>query len=132
MADSKAKTSFEVVDVKESKQFAELERVDAMTFEGVIAEDDSFEAIIEFLKEYNAIPEDRKLVKFWVIRGDKMNKHYKLTGDNAYPDNLTIINIPLEQLKSISGVALPMRRYNGRWYSDVVSNNERRERAKRR
>lgn len=123
---SNVKTSYEVIEVKEDKQFKLLERENAMTIEGLMAEEDTYYGLIDFLKECNAIDEDKKVVEFWIIKGTDMNKHYNLHGRNAYPDDLTIVNVPFTQLKSFGGIALPMRSFGGRWYDDVVENNKMR------
>lgn len=125
------KTSYEVIEVKEDKKFKQLERENAMTVEGLAAEEDTYYGLIDFFKEYNAIDEDKKVVEFWIIKGVDMNEHYNLHGNNAYPDNLTIVNVPLTQLRSFAGIALPMRGFGARWYDDVVENNKRREKEMR-
>lgn len=117
--------SHDVVDVKYARQFCHLEETDALTIEGLIADEDTFNGLEEFLAEHDAMAETG--IVFWIIKGADMNAYYGLTGDNAYPDNLTIVNIPLDQITNIAAIALPMREFGGRWYSDVVDNNLRRE-----
>lgn len=117
--------SHDVVDVKYARQFCHLEETDALTIEGLIADEDTFNGLEEFLTEHGAMAETG--IVFWIIKGADMNSYYGLTGDNAYPDNLTIVNIPLDQITNIAAIALPMREFGGRWYSDVVDNNLRRE-----
>ena len=48
-----------------------------------------------------------------------MNKICKLTGDNAYPDDLNIFSI-----KDFKGLAI---QYGARWIDDVIDNNARRQ-----
>lgn len=68
--------------------------------------------------------------KVYVLSGKDMNAAYKLTGTNAYPDDLHIVSLdfsdlwPHEKLDYIK-----MRRYGVRWMDDIVSNNLYRERA---
>ena len=118
--------SYGIVEVKSARQFQHLEKTDALTVEGLIADDDSFCGLEDFLAGHDAI-DGHGIDEFWIIKGADMNAHYGLTGDNAYPDNLTIVNIPLDQITNITAIALPMREFGGRWYSDVVDNNLRRE-----
>ena len=52
-----------------------------------------------------------------------MNKHYGLTGSNAYPDDITIVVIP-EYYNPIVKLQL-----GARWFDDIVYNNAIRQNA---
>lgn len=78
----------------------------AMTWEGLIESD--FQTAIN-----ECGTED---TKGYVISGKDMNKHYKLTGSNAYPDDLTIFAI-----YPFTGLAMM---YGARWFTDIVDNNK--------
>ena len=55
----------------------------------------------------------------YITKGSVMNKICKLTGDNAYPDDLNIFSI-----KDFKGLAI---QYGARWIDDVIDNNARRQ-----
>ena len=119
-----------VVLNKESELNA-LYTTDAIVIEGLVEED-----IGEFVnwvfneigcgKLPNVYPVD---VLVNVIKGKTMNEVYKLTGNNAYNDELTIVAIGLNQINShdISKLALKRFDIGARWFSDVVRNNLERE-----
>ena len=52
-----------------------------------------------------------------------MNAHYHLTGTNAYPDDLNIFAI-----YPFKGLAMM---YGARWFTDIVDNNTRREKSRK-
>ena len=63
----------------------------------------------------------------YVITGSVMNDYYNLTGNNAYPDDLTLVAIPLKYMNNTSKVAIPRMAIGARWFTDIVDNNVRRE-----
>jgi len=63
---------------------------------------------------------------FYTFKGSDMNKYYKLTGDNKYPNNLTFLSFPLDGL-STGKLAMFKLRMGARWFDDIVDNNARRE-----
>ena len=86
---------------------------------------------VNWLKE-NDYAENTETLTVYVIKGLMMNYHYSLTGKNRYQDDLTIISIPLSELKNVNKLAInPMRWHVGyRWFDDIVDNNSYRERNK--
>lgn len=90
----------------------ELYNISAPTWEGL-----KIEGLEEQLKEID--PE----VTFEVCSGADMNKAYKLTNSNAYPDDLNIVilthwSIPMMSWKF---------NYGCRWLDDVIDNNKYRQ-----
>ena len=57
-----------------------------------------------------------------------MNNAYGLTGNNAYKDDLTIFCIKLEDIENVDAITLPRFEIGGRWFDDVIGNNEARQR----
>ena len=103
----------DIINVNTKKQFDFLYKNWAMTWEGLSEE--SFEEEQEKCSGENA--------KGYLIKGKDMNTQYHLTGTNAYPDDLNIFAIyPFKGLAMMSGA---------RWFPDVVDNNARREKARR-
>ena len=98
-----------VITVKTIEQLKELYDSSAMTWEGLV--ESSFEQALEVAGQAGA--------KGFLTKGKVMNELCKLTGSNAYPDDLNIFSI-----KDFKGLAL---QYGARWIDDVIDNNARRE-----
>lgn len=98
----------------------------AMTFEGL--SESSLGDLYSWLVSEGAEPAEECIA--FTISGAVMNELYELTGQNAYPDDLTIVSVPLSELAHAEKIFISMRQYGGRWFDDVVENNLRREREK--
>ena len=99
----------EIITVETKEQLKELYDSSAMTWEGLRSED--FEVALEMCGKEDA--------DGYITKGSVMNKLCKLTGDNAYPDDLNIFSI-----KDFKGLAI---QYGARWIDDVIDNNARRQ-----
>lgn len=99
----------EIITVETKEQLKELYDSSAMTWEGLRSED--FEIALQECGREDA--------KGYITKGSVMNKLCKLTGDNAYPDDLNIFSIA-----EFKGLAI---QYGARWIDDVIDNNARRE-----
>lgn len=103
----------DIINVNTKKQFDFLYKNWAMTWEGLAEE--SFEEALEECGGENA--------KGYLIKGKDMNAQYHLTGTNAYPDDLNIFAI-----YPFKGLAMM---YGARWFTDIVDNNTRREKSRK-
>ena len=99
----------EIIKVETKEQLKALNDCSAMTWEGLIEED--FGAALDMCGAEGA--------KGYVTTGKVMNEICHLTGDNAYPDDLTIFSID-----KYKGLAIM---FGARWLDDIVSNNADRE-----
>lgn len=99
----------EIIKVETKEQLKALNDCSAMTWEGLREED--FGVALDMCGAEGA--------KGYCTLGKVMNKICKLTGDNAYPDDLTIFSID-----KFKGLAIM---YGARWMDDITSNNARRE-----
>ena len=99
-----------IITVETKEQLEALYNCSAMTWEGLRSED--FEVALEMCGKEDA--------DGYVIKGSVMNEICKLTGHNAYPDDLNIFSIA-----EFKGLAM---NYGARWMTDIVDNNARRER----
>lgn len=97
------------VNVETLEQLKELNNCSAMTWEGLVEED--FETALNMCGAEGA--------KGYVTKGAVMNKLCKLTGSNAYPDDLTIFSID-----KFKGLAIM---YGARWMDDIIANNADRQ-----
>lgn len=116
--------------VTKKEELDSLYNESAVTIVGL--DESSIVEWVDWLKE-NDYAENTETLTAYVIKGLTMNYHYFLTGNNRYPDDLTIVSIPLSELKNINKLAIdPMRWQVGyRWFDDVVDNNTYRENQKK-
>lgn len=99
----------EIIKVETKEQLKELNDCSAMTWEGLIEED--FGTALNMCGAEGA--------KGYVTKGAVMNKICKLTGSNAYPDDLDIFSID-----KFKGLAIM---YGARWMDDIIANNADRQ-----
>lgn len=99
----------EIINVTTKEQLKELYNCSAMTWEGLIEED--FGTALNMCGAEGA--------KGYVTKGAVMNKICKLTGSNAYPDDLDIFSID-----KFKGLAIM---YGARWMDDIIANNADRQ-----
>ena len=99
----------EIIKVEAKEQLKALNDCSAMTWEGLIEED--FGAALDMCGAEGA--------KGYVTTGKVMNEICHLTGDNAYPDDLTIFSID-----KYKGLAIM---FGARWMDDILSSNADRE-----
>lgn len=99
----------EIIKVETKEQLKYLYDCSAMTWEGLVEED--FETALNMCGAEGA--------KGYVTTGEVMNKICHLTGNNAYPDDLTIFSID-----KFKGLAIMV---GARWMDDIICNNSDRE-----
>ena len=99
----------EIIKVETKEQLKALNDCSAMTWEGLIEED--FGAALDMCGAEGA--------KGYVTTGKVMNEICHLTGNNAYPDDLTIFSI--DKFKGLAFL------FGAHWLDDVISNNADRE-----
>ena len=99
----------EIITVETKEQLKELYDSSAMTWEGLREED--FGVALEMCGKEDA--------DGYITKGSVMNKLCKLTGDNAYPDDINIFSIA-----KFKGLAI---QYGARWMDDIIDNNARRQ-----
>ena len=66
-------------------------------------------------------------IMVYAISGSVMNDYYGLTGSNAYPNDLTLVAIPLKYMNNVNRIAIPRMSVGCRWFTDIVDNNASRE-----
>ena len=99
----------EIIKVETKEQLKALNDCSAMTWEGLREED--FGAALDMCGAEGA--------KGYVTKGKVMNEICHLTGNNAYPDDLTIFSID-----KYKGLAIMV---GARWMDDILSSNADRE-----
>lgn len=111
--------------VTDKNMFRELYDDSALTWEGLVTDDDNMAAAAEWLEEIGAKPVFP--LTFYVTFGAMMNDICDLKGDNAYPDQLRIVSVKLEDLGDVSKVIMARFDVGARWFNDIVDNNARRQ-----
>lgn len=113
-----------VPENREAEMLNEFCENKMFTFEGIDVE--STEGMKSF-KEFEKLAkisgyEEQDFIAYW-FKGSVMNKHYGLTGRNAYPDNTTFIVIP-----SYYNVDVKVK-LGARWFDDIVASNSIKQNA---
>lgn len=107
------------------KELKELYDDSALTWEGLDTSDENLEAVIEWIRSCGT---ELKSETFYITSGKDMNAFCGgLTGNNAYPDDLSIVSIMLSDIEDVGKIILRRFEVGGRWFDDVVDNNKRRE-----
>lgn len=112
-----------IINTFTKEQLDELYNESALTWEGLSTSEENLNAVMEWLKDHKATIEGVEPT-FHITTGRLMNKYYGLTGDNAYHNDLSIVSVT-----GINPVPIALARFEvgGRWFDDVVNNNEMRE-----
>ena len=111
-----------IVNITKKEQLDRLYNQSALTWEGLTPTEENLKDVIAWLDMHGAIGDKDPI--FHIYTGELMNRVYSLTGDNAYPADLTIVSVTeIDQLR----IAIPRFQVGGRWFDDIVDNNARRE-----
>ena len=114
----------EKITVNTKAQLDELEKGSALTFIGCVNTDEEAKCYFDWIRQHSPLKQER----LYIVSGWVMNNAYGLTGNNAYKDDLTIFCIKLEDIENVDAITLPRFEIGGRWFDDVVGNNEARQR----
>ena len=113
------------VNVTNKAELKRFESISALTIEGLSTSEDNLKDYEEWMKGYGV---DTTNLTFHIVMGSLMNSSYKLTGDNAYPDDCSIV---VATGIDTTKLTLPRFQVGGRWFDDIVDNNARREKEKK-
>lgn len=113
-----------IIHVEDTKILDEFYDNWDLTFEGTTTDSDNLKFLIDWFKKHNV---NMKKEDFYVVKGSLMNTHYNLTRDNAYPDDCNLLIIKLKDLENASNIFVPRFQLGGRWFTDIVDNNAKRE-----
>lgn len=113
-------TLYTLVNVTEKETLNKLYDSSALTLEGLSADDRNIRDFIAWLDEIKVTYTTP--LKVYVIKGEVMNEQYGLKGNNAYPDDLSIVSIDLNDISAFN----PLRKFDigARWFDDIVDNNK--------
>lgn len=107
------------IEVNTMELLDELYNDSALTIEGLSKE--SISDYLNWIKENAGLKSETA----YVISGGFMNASYNLFGNNAYPEDLTIVSVKLADIEKVSAIILKRFSVGARWFSDIVDNNER-------
>lgn len=96
----------------------------ALTIEGIT--DETIPDFLDWIKKYTPIAKE----DVYITKGATMNELLNLTGNNAYPDDLTIVSVRLDDMQNPNAVILPRFAIGARWLDDIINNNLMRERKR--
>ena len=117
-----------VTKVTTKKQLDELYKDWALTLEGFAPDEKNLKELLDWVRELTPL----KREDVYTVEGSVMNREYHLTGTNAYPDeNCTLVCVKLADMERPNAVAVPRFQIGGRWFTDIVDNNARREETRR-
>lgn len=116
------------VKIKElttDEEIGTLYTAEALTVVGLSLE--SIPDLLGWIRQFTSL---RAKYVVYLIKGEALNHFCNNTGNNAYPDDLNIVAVKLDDIKDPMCLAIPRFTIGGRWFTDVVDNNRRREREK--
>lgn len=112
-----------IINVSTKEQLDALYNQSALTWEGMDTSEENLNDIKNWLDNHGAILENTEPT-FHIISGELINNTYRLSGTNAYPEDLGIVSVTnINQMK----ITIPRFEVGGRWFDDIVDNNVMRE-----
>ena len=112
--------------VNTKAQLDELYNGSALTLEGFDTSEKNLGQLLDWIKGYTPMKNEA----VYITSGSLMNMAYGLTGDNAYPEDLNLVSVRLEDIENVDAITIPRFQIGGRWFDDIVANNRRREEEK--
>ena len=120
----KDKIEINKIEVNKENQLDDLYNNIAFTLEGFDTSKENIDKLIEWIDQYGGV---KNPVSIYITKGSFMNNKYGLTKDNAYPEDLNIVSIKLEDIKNIFRLSVARFEIGARWFSDIVDNNIERQ-----
>ena len=113
-----------IIKVTTKEQLDELYKDWSLTIEGLAPDEDNLKQLLDWVKELTPL----KREDVYTIEGSVMNRMYRLTGTNAYPEtDCTLVCIKLADMEHSDRVTMPRFDIGGRWFTDIVDNNDWKE-----
>ena len=108
----------------DAKTLKELIDGSALTIEGLA--ESSIDDFLDWVEKTAGM----KTRRAYVTKGSIANREWGLTGDNAYPDDLNIVSVKLDDMGDWNRIVLPRMQVGGRWMDDIRNSNKMRESRK--
>lgn len=124
---SSSEFAFEKIKATD-EDIEQLKDGSAFAWEGMDDSDHNLAAIVKVLTQEEGF-DMVSPVPLYVWEGQQFNQLYGLTDDNAYPDDLSFVAIPLDAWKpgQQGKLAVTKMKYGARWLDDIVANNASRQ-----
>ena len=111
--------NYEVVEVKTTQPLSDLWSGSACTMLGYLPKE--LELYIKQLREHGFLKDEK--VKVYTYKGSLLNKFCH--NPEAFPEDLNIFSIDLNQMENVASFALSLRLQMGyRWLDDIYDNNK--------
>lgn len=120
---SKNTKKYELIEATDD-DLVNLEKGSAFTFEGLMSDDKNLNDLVDFFNEKTNI---KIPMKIYHATGEKVNTLYGLTGRNAYPNDLDIVLLPLDNWNELGDLPMIKIQIGARWFDDIVDNNRMRQ-----
>ena len=120
---SKSTKKYELIEATDD-DLVNLEKGSAFTFEGLMSDDKNLNDLVDFFNEKTNI---KIPMKIYHATGEKVNTLYGLTGRNAYPNDLDIVLLPLDNWNELGDLPMIKIQIGARWFDDIVDNNRMRQ-----
>lgn len=120
---SKNTKKYELIEATDD-DLVNLEKGSAFTFEGLMSDDKNLNDLVDFFNEKTNI---KIPMKIYHATGEKVNTFYGLTGRNAYPNDLDIVLLPLDNWNELGDLPMIKIQIGARWFDDIVDNNRMRQ-----
>lgn len=120
---SKNTKKYELIEATDD-DLVNLEKGSAFTFEGLMSDDKNLNDLVDFFNEKTNI---KIPMKIYHATGEKVNTLYGLTGRNAYPNDLDIVLLPLDNWNELGDLPMIKTQIGARWFDDIVDNNRMRQ-----
>ena len=120
---SKNTKKYELIEATDD-DLVNLEKGSAFTFEGLMSDDKNLNDLVDFFNEKTNV---KIPMKIYHATGEKVNALYGLTGRNAYPDDLDIVLLPLDNWNELGNLPMIKIQIGARWFDDIVDNNRMRQ-----
>lgn len=120
---SKNTKKYELIEATDD-DLVNLEKGSAFTFEGLMSDDKNLNDLVDFFNEKTNV---KIPMKIYHATGEKVNNLYGLTGRNAYPNDLDIVLLPLDNWNELGDLPMIKIQIGARWFDDIVDNNRMRQ-----
>ena len=109
------------ITLETTDKFDDFYKDSALTIAGMLPEE--AQLYVNYFKE-NGVDVD-EVIDGYIYTGKQMNEKYHLIDENAYPDDIHFLTIPLKAFKT--NIALLRMGIGGRWFDDIVANKVKTE-----
>ena len=112
------------IKVTTRKQLDKLYNCSALTVIGLQDSDEELKAFGKWIQCRTKISQP---LPIYIIKGKTMNEEYGLTKENAYPEEINLISVDLNDIEMGSKIILERFSIGGRLFDDIVNNNKLRQ-----